>query len=372
MHAAPSGHPAAASDCNPAGTDGFEFVEFAHPQPERLAHLFRCMGFVEVAQHRRRAISVFRQGGINFVLNADPQGPAARFRAGHGPCAASMAFRVRDAGHALRRALAHGATRYLGEDRTLDVPAILGIGGSLIYLVEAGPAAASPYARDFDWLAETDPAPAGLGFHTLDHLTHNVQRGNLARWCRFYGDIFGFRPIRSFDIEGRHTGLVSHALVSPCGKIRIPINESSDEHSQVEEYLRSYNGEGIQHIALATDDLYDATDGLYARGIRFMPPPPPAYYPRTLTRVPGHCEPLERMRRHGILIDGDGVDAQGTSRILLQVFSQTVVGPIFFEFIQRKGDQGFGEGNFKALFESMEADQIRRGVLAPAAAVQEY
>jgi 4-hydroxyphenylpyruvate dioxygenase len=355
--------PATISPANPAGTDGFEFVEFAHPEPHQLACLFEQMGYAEVARHRTKDISLYRQGAINYVVNREPGSHAARFVAAHGPCAPAMAWRVVDAKHALRRVLELGGTEYTGSDKSLDVPAVIGIGGSLLYLVETYGAKGSPYAAEYEWLGAPDPRPRGVGFHYIDHLTHNVMRGNMDTWYRFYSETFNFREIRFFNIEGRVTGLHSRALTSPCGRIRIPINESADDKSQIEEYLRQYRGEGIQHIAVGTDDIYAATDAIAARGLAFMPGPPEVYYERSHARVRGHREPVERMKRHGILIDGEGVVDGGTTRILLQIFSRTVIGPIFFEFIQRKGDDGFGEGNFKALFESIEEDQIRRGVL---------
>jgi 4-hydroxyphenylpyruvate dioxygenase len=356
--------PAEISAENPAGTDGFEFVEFAHPQPAELSALFERMGYVAVARHRTKNITLYRQGDITYVLNAEPGSFASRFVAAHGPCASSMAWRVVDARHAFDHALKRGAEPYEGTDKTMDAPAIKGIGGSLIYFVDRYGAKGSPYADEFVWLGEADPRPKGVGFYYLDHLTHNVRRGNMDRWFQFYSHIFNFRQIRFFDIEGKLTGLFSRALTSPCGRIRIPINESADDKSQIEEYLREYKGEGIQHIAVGTDDIYDATDRLAANGLQFMPGPPATYYEKSLERVHDHTEPIERMKRHGILIDGEGVVDGGTTKILLQIFSRTVIGPIFFEFIQRKGDDGFGEGNFRALFESIEEDQIRRGVLS--------
>jgi 4-hydroxyphenylpyruvate dioxygenase len=349
---------------NPAGTDGFEFVEFAHRDPEKLAELFHQMGYVEVARHRTKDISLYRQGTINYVLNREPGSHAMRFVAEHGPCAPAMAWRVVDAGHALKRALDLGATENTGRDKSLDVPAVIGIGGSLLYLVETYGAKGSAYEREFDWLGAPDPKTRGVGFDYIDHLTHNVMRGNMDSWYRFYAETFNFREIRFFNIEGKLTGLHSRALTSPCGKIRIPINESADDHSQIEEYLREYKGEGIQHIAVGTGDIYAATDAIAARGLEFMPGPSDLYYAKSKARVKGHQEPIERMKTHGILIDGEGVVNGGQTRVLLQIFSKTVIGPIFFEFIQRKGDDGFGEGNFKALFESIEEDQIQRGVLA--------
>jgi 4-hydroxyphenylpyruvate dioxygenase len=345
---------------NPAGTDGFEFVEFAHPNPDELRATFARMGYVLTARHKQKAIELWQQGDITYVLNDEPGSHARRFVEEHGPCAPSMGWRVVDAAHAFNHAVKNGAEPYEGSGKSLDLPAIVGIGGSLIYFTDRY-GDANPYDADFDWLAA--PKPVGVGFHYLDHLTHNVHRGNMDTWFDFYGRLFNFHQIRFFDIEGKFSGLHSRALTSPCGRIRIPINEDRGETGQIVEYLKRYKGEGIQHIAVGTDDLYAATDAIAEAGVKFMPKPPMAYYELSKTRVVGHDEPLDRMAKHGILIDGEGVVDGGETRILLQIFSKTVIGPIFFEFIQRKGDDGFGEGNFRALFESIEQDQIDRGVL---------
>ena len=348
---------------NPAGTDGFEFVEFAHPEPEKLRELFTKMGYNLTARHKSKAIELWQQGDITYVLNDEPGSHASNFVQEHVPCAPSMGWRVVDRFKAYEHAVAKGAEPYDGPGKMIDTPAIKGIGGSLIYFIDAygGDDLKGPYADEFEFIA--DPKPAGVGFYYLDHLTHNVHKGNMDVWFRFYGDIFNFKEIRFFDIEGKHTGLLSRALTSPCGRIRIPINEDRGETGQIVEYLRRYKGEGIQHIAVGTEDIYGATDEIAQRGLKFMPPPPPAYYQMSQERVQGHDEPLDRMMKHGILIDGEGVVDGGETKILLQIFSKTVIGPIFFEFIQRKGDDGFGEGNLKALFESIERDQIERGVL---------
>ncbi len=350
---------------NPAGTDGFEFVEFAHPDPEVLRSLVAKMGYTHTATHRSRAIELWQQGDISYLLNMEPGSHALQFAQEHGPCAASMGWRVADAQHAFAHAVSKGAVPYEGPGKVMDAPAIEGIGGSLIYFIDQY-YDENPYNEEFDWIS--DAHPAGVGFQYLDHLTHNVHKGNMDVWFRFYGDLFNFREIRFFDIEGKYTGLLSRALTSPCGRIRIPINEDRGETGQIVEYLKRYNGEGIQHIAVGTKDvsLYDAVDAIAERGIRFMPKPPESYYDLSYTRVVGHDEPKDRMIKHGILIDGEGVVDGGETRILLQIFSKTVIGPIFFEFIERKGDDGFGEGNFKALFQSIEADQIARGVLTSA------
>ena len=275
-----------------------------------------------------------------------------------------MAWRVVDADHAFRHAVSKGAKPYTGSGKVLEVPAIRGIGDSLIYFVEDYGPGANPYAEEYDSISGVPLNPTGVGFYYLDHLTHNVHKGNMDVWFSFYGDLFNFKEIRFFDIEGKYTGLLSRALTSPCGRIRIPVNEDRGEKGQIVEYLKRYKGEGIQHIAVATESIYDSVDAIAHNGIKFMPPPPKTYYELSSERVVGHEEPIEDMMKHGILIDGEGVVDGGETKILLQIFSKTVVGPIFFEFIQRKGDDGFGEGNFKALFESIEADQIARGVLS--------
>jgi 4-hydroxyphenylpyruvate dioxygenase len=357
-HSAPR---ATISTANPAGTDGFEFVEFSHPDPEAARALFDRMGFQLVARHKTKAIELWQQGDITYVLTVEPGSHARRFAEDHGPCAPSMAWRVVDAQHAFDHAIGMGATPYTGADKTLDWPAIIGIGGSLIYFTDRYGDGANPYAEDFDFLRAAKPQ--GVGFGYLDHLTHNVVKGNMDTWFDFYSRLFNFRQIRFFDIEGKYTGLYSRALTSPCGRIRIPINEDRGETGQIVEYLKRYNGEGIQHIAVGCDDIYRAADAIAARGLKFMPKPPAAYYKMSKTRVAGHEEPLDQLAKYGILIDGEGVVDGGETRILLQIFSKTVIGPIFFEFIQRKGDDGFGEGNFRALFESIEQDQIDRGVL---------
>lgn len=350
------------SEFNPAGTDGFEFVEFAHPDPQHLRDLFAQMGFEHTATHKSKAMELWQQGDVTYIINAEPGSFGQKFVEQHGPCAPSMAWRVVDADHAFEHAIATGATAYEGDGKVLDVPAVMGIGGSLLYFVDIYGGDISPYADEYEF-NDVGPKPKGVGFYYLDHLTHNVIRGNMDTWYKFYRDSFNFQEIRFFDIKGKKTGLYSRALTSPCGKIRIPLNESTDDKSQIEEYLKEYNGEGIQHIAVATNDIYSATDAIHDNGLEFMPPPPPMYYKMSHKRVHGHEEPLEKLRKHGILIDGEGVVDGGNTKTLLQIFSKTVIGPIFFEFIQRKGDDGFGEGNFKALFESIEADQIERGVI---------
>ncbi len=345
---------------NPMGTDGFEFVEYAAPDPAALGALFEQMGFVAVARHRSKRVTLYRQGDVNFVLNAEPESFAQAFARVHGPSICAIAFRVKDAAHAYRRALDLGAEPHQGPvgPMELSIPAIRGIGGSLIYLVDRY-GDRTIYDVDFVPIEGAPERPAGVGLTAVDHLTHNVHRGRMDEWARFYERLFGFHEIRYFDIEGQLTGLRSRAMASPCGKIRIPINESADDRSQIEEYLAAYKGEGIQHVALATDDIHATVEALRARGVPFMDVPD-TYYEAVDRRVPGHGEDLERLRRNRVLIDGAPAAGSG---FLLQIFTGTVIGPIFFEIIQRKGNEGFGEGNFRALFESIELDQIRRGVL---------
>ncbi|MBM4219217.1 MAG: 4-hydroxyphenylpyruvate dioxygenase [Gammaproteobacteria bacterium] len=342
---------------NPLGTDGFEFVEYTAPDPQLLRRLFSRMGFPVSARHRSKDVTLHRQGDINFVINAEPGGFGQQFARTHGPSACAMAFRVKDAAHALKRAVELGARPVETSvgPMELRIPAIEGIGGSLIYLVDRY---GERTIYDVDFVPVTDPGPArGAGLVLIDHLTHNVSRGHMDKWAGFYERLFNFREMRYFDIEGKKTGLFSRAMTSPCGKIRIPINESQDDRSQIEEYLREYRGEGIQHIALSTNDIYATVDVLRAQGVEFQDTPD-TYYEGVEARVAGHRESLQRVKERRILIDGSAADG-----ILLQIFTRNAIGPIFFEIIQRKGNEGFGEGNFRALFESIELDQERRGVI---------
>jgi 4-hydroxyphenylpyruvate dioxygenase len=348
---------------NPIGTDGFEFVEFTSPEPEKLAQYFEQIGFTAVSKHRSKNVVRYKQNDINFILNMDAAGQAADFRGAHGPSANAMAFRVRDAKHALEEAIKRGAKQVASPvgPGELTIPAIEGIGGAYIYLVDRY-GAETIYDVDFEPIPGADEAKNSIGLTYLDHLTHNVFRGNMAKWADYYERIFNFREIRYFDIEGKVTGLFSKAMTSPDGKIRIPLNESKGEEGkvdQIEEYLQRYKGEGIQHLAFGTDNLYDVVDRLRARDVALQDTIE-TYFDLIDKRLPGHGEPVEELRKRRILIDGAPSEGQG---LLLQIFGKDAIGPIFFEFIQRKGNEGFGEGNFKALFESIELDQIKRGVL---------
>jgi 4-hydroxyphenylpyruvate dioxygenase len=345
---------------NPMGTDGFEVVEFAAPDAALLEDLFSRLGFTAVARHRRRNVTLYRQGHINFLLNREPSSFASDFAAEHGPCACGFGMRVRDAARAHAMALARGATDIAARRDTLalDTPSIEGIGGSVLYLVDRY-GWASVYERDYERIPGSEANPHGVGLSFLDHLTHNVRRGNMNTWAGYYERLFNFREIRYFDIKGEYTGLFSRAMTSPDGKVRIPINESADDKSQIQEYLDQYRGEGIQHIALFTPDIYATVEGLRANGMEFMDVPD-TYYEMVDERIPQHGEDLTRMSTNRILIDAD---PDVRSRQLLQIFTKTCIGPIFFEIIQRKGNEGFGEGNFRALFESIERDQQRRGVI---------
>ncbi|MGR5238453.1 4-hydroxyphenylpyruvate dioxygenase [Vibrio alfacsensis] len=352
---------------NPLGTDGFEFVEYTAASKEgieQLKALFMSLGFAEIAKHRSKEAWLYRQGGISFIVNAQPHSQAEAFAKVHGPSVCGMAFRVKDASVALKQALDNGGEEYKTEigPMELSIPAIYGIGESLLYFVDRY-GKQSIYDVDFVFYDDADErlAKADVGLYEIDHLTHNVKQGHMDLWSGFYERIGNFREIRYFDIEGKLTGLVSRAMTAPCGKIRIPINESSDDKSQIEEFIREYNGEGIQHIALTTDDIYQTVQTLRDRGMEFMPTPD-TYYEKVDERVKGHGEDISKLRDLRVLIDG----APTKDGILLQIFTKTVIGPVFFEIIQRKGNEGFGEGNFKALFESIEEDQIRRGVLSDA------
>ena len=349
---------------NPMGLMGFEFVEFAAPAANTLEPLFEKLGFSLVARHRSKDVLLYRQGEINFIVNREPKSPAGFFAAEHGPSACGLAFRVKDSHLAYERALALGAQpiEIATGPMELRLPAIKGIGGAPLYLIDRFADGESIYDIDFKFIEGVDRHPVGHGFKLIDHLTHNVYRGRMAHWGAFYEKLFNFREIRYFDIKGQHTGLTSRAMSAPDGKIRIPLNEESSRGSgQIEEFLMKFNGEGIQHIALFTDDLLASVDSLQMAGVPLMTAPNDFYYQALETRLPGHGEPVADLQARGILLDGS--TSGGEKRLLLQIFSETMLGPVFFEFIQRKADEGFGEGNFKALFESLERDQIRRGVL---------
>lgn len=349
---------------NPAGLDGFEFVEFTAPEKGILEPVFEAMGFTKVAVHKSKAVELWRQGDINFITNYEKDSPAHYYAEEHGPSACGMAFRVKNAQKAYAEVLEKGAQPIEVNTGPMELrlPAIKGIGGATLYLIDRYEEGKTIYDIDFDWIEGVDRHPEGCGFHTLDHLTHNVYRGRMDYWANFYETLFNFREIRYFDIKGEYTGLLSKAMTAPDGKIRIPLNEeAAGGGGQIEEFLMKYNGEGIQHIAFACDDLPACWDRLKAKGMKFMTAPPATYYEMLEERLPGHGEPTDELQARGILLDGttDG----GQPRLLLQIFSDTLLGPVFFEFIQRKQDEGFGEGNFKALFESIERDQLARGVI---------
>jgi len=350
---------------NPMGLMGFEFVEFASPTPNLLEPVFEMLGFARVAQHRSKNVALYRQGDINFIVNSEPQSVASYFAAEHGPSACGLAFRVKDAHHAYKRALELGAqpVDVPTGPMELRLPAIKGIGGAPLYLIDRFEEGKSIYDIDFVFLDDVDRHPRGHGLRLIDHMTHNVYRGRMAYWSAFYERLFNFREIRFFDIKGEYTGLTSRAMTAPDGLIRIPLNEEASKTTgQIEEFLMAFNGEGIQHIALLSDDLFASVDSLRRAGVPLMKAPPATYYQMLEGRLPGHGENPGELQARGILLDGN--TAGGRPRLLLQIFSGTLLGPVFFEFIQRKGDDGFGEGNFKALFESLERDQIERGVIS--------
>ena len=349
---------------NPMGLDGFEFVEFSGPDPQLFRDVFTTLGFQAVAKHRSKNVTLYRQGDINFILNEEPRTRAAFFAEEHGPGACGMAFRVKDAQFAYERALELGAepVDVAVSPMELKLPAIRGIGGALLYLIDRYEEGGSIYDIDFKFFDGVERKPEGLGLQVIDHLTHNVYRGRMDYWAKYYEELFGFQQIRFFDIQGAHTGLISRAMSAPDGKIRIPLNEESSRgDGQIEEYLLRFNGEGIQHVALSTEDIYATVDLLRSKGVPLMSAPPQSYYEMLEERLPGHGEMVGELHTRGILLDG--TTEGGEPKILLQIFTECMVGPVFFEIIERKGDDGFGEGNFKALFESLERDQIRRGVL---------
>jgi 4-hydroxyphenylpyruvate dioxygenase len=345
---------------NPIGLDGFEFVEFTSTDPARMKELIEQLGFTAYAKHPTKDIVRYKQGRINLLVNQEDVGQVAGFRAAHGPSANGMAFRVADAKAAYELALARGAQAADASQSAFpDAYVLEGIGGSLLYLVDRFGDKGTIYdAWDQIPGAVEAEAENNVGLDLLDHLTHNVRRGQMRTWSTFYNQIFGFEEQKYFDIKGQATGLFSQAMIAPDKAIRIPLNESQDDKSQIEEFIREYNGEGIQHLALTTDDIYGTVERLRARGVKLQDTIE-TYYELVDKRVPGHGEDLERLKKNRILIDG----AVGDEGLLLQIFTENLFGPIFFEIIQRKGNEGFGNGNFQALFESIELDQIRRGVI---------
>jgi len=343
---------------NPLGLDGFAFVEFTSPDPAAMKALFEQLGFVAASTHRTKAATRYKQGRINLVVNDEDSGQVAEFRAAHGPSANGMAFGVADVEAAYAEALKRGAVAAeAGATLLGDGARVLeGIGGSMLYLVD-GPEAVFASWDPVPGAAEAEVAN-NVGLDLLDHLTHNVKRGQMRTWSTFYRDVFGFEEQKYFDIKGQATGLFSQAMIAPDKAIRIPLNESQDDQSQIEEFIRQYKGEGIQHLALTTPDIYETVEKLRARGVKLQDTIE-TYYELVDKRVPGHGEDVERLRRNRILLDGN----VGEEGLLLQIFTENLFGPIFFEIIQRKGNEGFGNGNFQALFESIELDQIRRGVI---------
>jgi len=350
---------------NPMGLDGFEFVEFTALEKGILEPVFDSMGFTHVADHKSKDVQLWRQGDINLIANYEKKCHAGYYAEEHGPSACGLAFRVKNAQLAYSSCLEKGAqpVEIITGPMELRLPAIKGIGGATLYLIDRYKEGESIYDIDFNWIEGVDRHPEGCGFHTLDHLTHNVYRGRMDYWASYYEDLFNFREIRYFDIKGEYTGLLSKAMTAPDGKLRIPLNEEAagGGGGQIEEFLMKYNGEGIQHIAFSCDDLYACWDRLKKQGVKFMKAPPSTYYDMLEGRLPGHGESVTDLQTRGILLDGT-TDGE-KPRLLLQIFSDTLLGPVFFEFIQRKEDDGFGEGNFKALFESIERDQVERGVI---------
>lgn len=347
---------------NPQGLDGFAFLEYAVEDPTALSALFESMGFTKIGHHATQAIDLWQQGDIYYLVNAEPDSFAREFYQRHGPSVCGMGFRVQSAQSVFEHCLKHQATAFDDPKHWSAHESIIrGIGDNLLYLVDEYPGDdffRHQFVIDDRLVAEAANNPMLL---TIDHVTHNVYQGNMDQWASFYQTLFNFRQLRYFDIKGKFTGLHSRAMSSPCRKISIPINESADDQSQIQEYLDAYNGEGIQHIALSCRNIYEAVEAFKAKGLRFLDTPD-TYYRLVDERLPGHGEPLERMQENRVLIDGS--TANGDVKTLLQIFTETEIGPVFFELIERKGDMGFGEGNFQALFDSIELDQIERGVIS--------
>lgn len=343
---------------NPIGLDGVDFIEYSGPVAAYFETLFQKWGFTEVAANPAQTIKLFRQNDINFILNTEPGTFATQFAKLHGPCISSTGFRVFDADQAFKAAVERGAKPYHGTDGekgATPFPAVYGIGDSLIYFMDKKNMK-KLYTEIFKIPAGKEN-PKGVGFTVVDHFTNNVPRGEMQKWCDFYTKIFNFREARYFDIRGEKTGLISKVMRSPCSKFAVPINEPSDGKSQIQEYLDEYHGSGIQHLAMLTDDITATLESLKSSDLQFLTPPPHTYYSMLKDRLPMVSEDLNRLEKNAILVDGDH------DGYLLQIFSKNIIGPIFFEVIQRKGHDGFGNGNFQALFDAIERDQKERGYL---------
>jgi len=340
---------------NPCGLRGLAFMILAAPDPEPLHRLLRAFGFSRTQRHRTRPLDLYEQGDIAFILDRSRTGVSATFAAAHGPCISAMGWYAEDAAVAAATAVKRGARRGQGDfTRAIGEPlyAVRGIGDSLIYFVDAQDTWSS-----LGFVAHPEPdRVASKGFTRIDHLTNNVPRGELGRWGAFYRDVFGFTEVRYFDIRGVKTGLQSYALRSPCGTFCIPINEGTETRSQIDEYLEEYKGPGIQHVAFLTDDIVGSLRALEGTPIQFLDIDAD-YYASVFDRVPNVREDHEELARRNVLVDGDN------EGYLLQIFTKNLIGPIFIELIQRCNHLSFGEGNFGALFRSIERDQQRRGYL---------
>ncbi len=343
---------------NPIGLDGVDFIEYAGTDASFFEKLFQRMGFKQVALHAAKNIKLFRQGGINFILNCEPMTFASQFVQKHGPSICSTGFRVENAQKAFEEAVRRGAKPYEGNETSKGATpflAIYGIGDSLIYFVDEK-SSQKLYTEIFA-VRPADEAPVGFGLKTVDHFTNNVPKGEMKKWSDFYEQIFNFREARFFDIRGQKTGLLSKAMRSPCGKFSVPINEPTESKSQIQEYLDEYKGSGIQHVALLSDNIIHTLETMKQSQIDFLTPPPGSYYAMLRDRVPNVIEDVNQLQNHAVLVDGDD------HGYLLQIFTKNMIGPIFYEIIQRKGHDGFGDGNFQALFDAIERDQKERGYL---------
>ena len=337
---------------NPVGLKGIEFVEFTSPKPKLLQQIFIDFGFSKLKRHQYKDLTYYRQNDIHFIINEDTSGHAFNFQKVHGPSICSMAFQVENANKAFEIALERGAKKAVGE---YDLPAIYGIGDSLIYFVDNNYEDNLYYKMGFITCPDKQVVPE-KGFLAIDHLTNNVEKGTMMYWSDFYKNIFGFTEVRYFDIKGVKTGLVSYALKSPCGTFCIPINEGTEAKSQINEYLEEYHGPGIQHLAFNTEDIVKSLDALKSSEIKTLDIDD-QYYSDIFDKIPNVTEDHQTLREHNILVDGD------KEGYLLQIFTKNLVGPIFIEIIQRKNHNSFGEGNFGALFRSIEKDQQKRGYL---------
>lgn len=345
------------------GIRGIDHIEFAVSNLEAASQLYTRLGFEKIASReisqRQLKTFLFGQGKIRVMVtqSALKTDPVAQYVQLHGDGVMAIGFSCDNAVTALELTVSRGADLHASPKRierefgTVEKASIKAMGDvALTFIHRTG----ELFDEGFDNPVSYDPT--GFGLQKIDHITINVEKGKMKSWAQFFEKVLGLKNTRFFDIHTEKTGLYSFVMESPDGCVKMPINEPTEDASQIQEFLNINHGPGVQHIALSTVSLIDSLNALRRSGVLFLEVPD-TYYDAVPKRVPDLREDLSQLQSLGILADGD------SKGYLLQIFSQNLVGPFFYEFIQREGNDGFGEGNFRALFEAIERDQIRRGIL---------